>query len=75
MSTRLTLDFETWDAGGTMVVTVSLGEYEIGRYLPGTRYDDVAIQEVQKVFATALGDLVRPRLEGRGVVEYEEGIL
>lgn len=75
MSQRVTLDFETWDAGGTMVVIVSLGEYEVGRYLPGTRYDDVAIQEVQKAFAVALGDLVRPRLEGRSIVEYEEGIL
>lgn len=65
------IELESQQVNGTAVVTVSIGDYEVGRYRPGTRYADFAISEVEKVIAVALGDLIRPVLSDRGIEEED----
>jgi hypothetical protein len=65
----LVFHLEARDVGGTQSVTVSLGDYELGRYLPGTRHAEYAIAEVEQALAMAFGRVLASVAVERGLVE------
>jgi hypothetical protein len=69
MARLVAFHLESRDVGGTQLVTVSLGNYEIGRYFPGTRDAEYAISEVEKALAVALGNALSSVAVERGLVE------
>lgn len=54
----LTFVLTTEDVGGTQEVVISLGQSEVARFRPGTRYEDVAYTLAEATLATALSRLL-----------------
>lgn len=63
----------TRDLGGTIGVEVRVGETLVGRYRPGTRYPDTAVEAVEEVIARLLASALTAPEAARLLPEVPDG--